>query len=69
MAGVSFTLENLNKLEECIIKCVRKVQYQDKVIEYRSIDEMLKVRDLMRRCLGLVTNPSRIFTQTSKGLC
>lgn len=50
-----FTLERLQALEEAIAKGEQRVKYSDKEIEYRSIEEMLKVRDLMRRNLGLKT--------------
>lgn len=69
MAGAAFTQENLDKLEEALVKGIKRVEYLDKEVEYRSVDEMLKIRDLMRRCLGLTLEPCRIFSKTSKGLC
>ena len=48
-----FTLERLEKLEAAIADGVRRVKYTDKEIEYQSLEDMLKARDLMRRKLGL----------------
>lgn len=50
----AFTQEMLTALESAIAEGARKVKYQDKEIEYRSLDEMMKVRDLIRRELGIV---------------
>lgn len=71
-----FTLEKLNDLECAIAEGIKRVKYSDKEVEYRSIDEMLKVRDLMRKKLGLKSacgknglfGGKRINAQHSKGL-
>ena len=49
----AFTAENLLALESAIVEGVRRVKYTDKEVEYRSIDEMFRIRDLMRGKLGL----------------
>jgi len=64
-----FTLDQLEKLEDAIAKGVKKVKYQDKEVEYRTLDEMLRLRDVMRKGLGLTKKCSRLFARTSKGLC
>lgn len=48
-----FTFERLEALEAAIAEGVKRVKYTDKEVEYRSIAEMLQVRDIMRRQLGL----------------
>lgn len=48
-----FTFERLEALEAAIAEGVTRVKYTDKEIEYRSLDDMMKARDLMRRKLGL----------------
>ena len=71
-----FTLEGLKKLEIAISKGVRRVKYTDKEIEYASLNEMLKARDVMRSCLGLnkrkgkcgLFGGKRIVANHSKGL-
>lgn len=47
----SFTLENLAILEKAIAGGVRRVKYSDKEIEYRSLNEMLQVYNLMHSVL------------------
>lgn len=53
MANLTFTQENLNALEQAIAEGAKRVKYSDKEIEYRSLEEMLKIRDLMKKELGL----------------
>lgn len=72
----AFTLEKLKALEAAIAEGVKRVKYSDKEVEYRSIDEMLRVRDLMKKELGLTTSCGkkglfggrRINVKHSKGL-
>jgi len=65
----SFTTEQLEALEKAIAEGILSVKYSDKMITYRSLDEMLKSRDLMRRSLGLLNDGGRILPSTSKGFC
>ena len=72
----AFTKENLLALEHAIVEGVRRVKYTDKEVEYRSIDEMFRIRDLMRSKLGLkkkcgaagLFGGQRIIPEHSKGL-
>ena len=72
----AFTLARLEALEIAIASGERRVKYSDKEIEYRSMDEMIKARELMRRKLGLSKNcgekglfgGKRIIAKHSKGL-
>jgi hypothetical protein len=71
-----FTFERLESLEAAIAEGVLTVKYSDKLVTYRSMDEMLKARDLIRRKLGLkkscgskgLFGGSRIVAKHSKGL-
>jgi hypothetical protein len=67
----NFTAEDLAALESAIAKGVKTVKYTDKEITYRSLDEMLKIRDMIRNCLGLNGNQRglRRVAQTDKALC
>jgi len=65
----NFSKEDLQALEKAIAQGVLEVKYTDKTITYRSLDEMLRIRELRRRCLGLNPVCSRIKVETSKGLC
>lgn len=48
----SFTQDQLDSLEAAIAEGVLVVEYKDKKVQYRSVDEMLKIRELMREALG-----------------
>ncbi len=71
-----FTFADLTALEKAIAEGVRRVKYSDKEIEYRSLDEMMKARSLMRESLGVkkrcgrkgLFGGTRIVGQHSKGL-
>ena len=71
-----FTTEKLQALEEAIGEGVLKVKYSDKEVEYRSLDEMYRIRNSMRKSLGLCPAPknaglfggSRAKMEHSKGL-
>ena len=63
----SFTEEQLKNLEKAIADGCLEVKYSDKSIRYRSMDEMLKARDLMRRELGKAGSSTRILAKHSKG--
>lgn len=49
----SFTSEQLEALSKAIAEGVHKVKYQDKEVEYRSLKDMIALRDTMRAELGL----------------
>lgn len=48
-----FTREQYDSLVEAIAAGVTNVSYSGKVINYRSIEDMIRVARLMRRDLGL----------------
>lgn len=72
-----FTIERLNALEGAIAEGALRVKYSDKEVEYRSLTDMLKIRDTMKKALCL--NPpndkkglfggKRAKMEHSKGLC
>lgn len=59
--------EQLNAINEAIASGARKVKYNDKEIEYRTLDEMIQIRDSLREQLGL-TETRRANPTYSKGL-
>lgn len=73
---MAFTQDKLDALEEAIADGALKVKYSDKEIEYRSLKEMLKIRDIMRKALGVdiscgssgLFGGKRIVITHSKGL-
>jgi hypothetical protein len=67
-AGMAWTQAQLDALEEAIASGVLTVKYTDKEVTYRSQKEMLTLRDMMRKALGLTSNGRRrIFPQAGKG--
>lgn len=48
----SWTQADLDALDDAIGKGVLEVEYDDKRVKYRSLDDMLKIRKLMLACLN-----------------
>lgn len=66
---MAWTQSQLDALEEAISQGALKVKYADKEVEYRSLNDMMQLRDIMRQDLGLNTAGSRrILAKHSKGL-
>lgn len=51
MSGTTYTWEQLEALEKSIAEGVKRVKYQDKEVEYRSLDEMLALANAIRAAL------------------
>jgi hypothetical protein len=49
---MSFSADDLEKLEKAIKSGVRRVKFADREVEYHSLADMIKARDLLRRELG-----------------
>lgn len=65
----AWTLDDIALLEKAIAQGTLRVQYADKLIEYRSLGDMLRTLDLMRKDLGVAPKDGgRKFAQHSKGL-
>ena len=66
---IGFTRENLAALEQAIATGAKRVKYADKEITYNSLQDMLALRGLMRKDLGITsTDSGRRYASTSKGL-
>lgn len=65
---MSFTQDQLTKLEAAIASGALEVRYADKTVKYHAMADMLKARDLMRLELGITSSSSgRKYASTSKG--
>jgi len=53
---MAWTQEELQKLEAAIAQGARVVKYADKEVEYRSLKEMLQIRDEIKKELGLISS-------------
>lgn len=63
-----FTEANLAAINQAIATGARECWYGDKRVAYRSLDEMIRIRDLIKENLGLKQqNTSRIFAKFNKG--
>ena len=49
----NFTTDALKRLEEAISRGVLSVQYEDRRTTYRTLEEMMRIRSLMRTELGI----------------
>ena len=66
---MAYTLEQLTALKASLAEGSKVVRYQDKWIEYRSFDEMIKIIDLIESELGLKKRNLRLLGKFSKGTC
>lgn len=65
----SFTQENLTAIEQAIATGATDVYYGDKRVAYRSLDDMMRIRDLIRKELGMNKAGNRIrYPDFNKGL-
>jgi hypothetical protein len=55
---MTFTLAQLNAIEDGIASGTTRVSYDGKSVEYRSFDEMLRIRLIIQTALGLITGKS-----------
>ena len=55
----TYTIEQLTALEKAIAEGVKRVKYQDKEVEYRSLEEMFTLANTMRAALYPETGGAR----------
>ncbi len=65
---MAFTVEQYEALKAAIAQGVLKVDYQDKSVTYRSLDEMIRVLRLIEEELGLRVRGARKYAEAGKGL-
>jgi hypothetical protein len=65
---MAYTTDNLAAIEKAIAEGTLEVSYGDKRVKYRSLSEMLQIRDLIRNELGLTASRVRKFAQFNSGL-
>jgi len=63
-----YTQAMYNALIEAIATGAREVWYGDKRVAYRTLDEMLRLKDAMEVYLGIATIPKRIYANFGKGI-
>jgi hypothetical protein len=65
---MSWTQSDIDALDTAIKKGVRRVSYQSGSVEYHSLDEMLKLRDIMQREVGGTAPVTRVVGAYDSGL-
>lgn len=71
---MAYTLDDINALKSAIATGARAVQYSDRRVEYRSLNDMQKTLDIMQAEVNGTTSTtksaigSRRIAVTSKGL-
>lgn len=53
---MAWTIAQLEAIERAIQNGSTRIRYENRDITYRSLDEMLRIRDLIRNELGLIGN-------------
>lgn len=68
MPETSWTTEDLTAIEVAIASGTRRVKYKDRDVEYSSLSELLKIRDLIRAALGVTSGRNtRILSEFDRG--
>lgn len=65
---MAYSQTDLDAIEESIASGTLKVKYADKEVTYRSLDELMKIRDMIRRSLGKTSTSGNLNPVYSKGL-
>jgi hypothetical protein len=68
MAQDTFTQENYRQLCDAIATGALEVQFADRKVTYRSLNEMLKIKSVMEKSLGLNKKSTNLYPVCSKGL-
>lgn len=65
---MAYTQDDLTAIETAIKSGALTVEYADKKVTYRSLAEMLRIRDIIRKALGLTNTSGRVLTNFDKGV-
>lgn len=62
------TQEKLDALEDAISQGILEVEYSDKRVKYRSLNEMIRIATRMKTELGLIKpNSGRVYPKFNSG--
>ncbi|MGY3278137.1 phage head-tail joining protein [Bradyrhizobium sp. S3.7.6] len=64
---MAFSQAQLDAIEEAIAAGSTSVSYEGKSVTYRSLDEMLRIRSIIRSALGLTTQRPTVLVEHSRG--
>lgn len=67
---MSFNQQQIDALQAAISQGALKVKYQDREVQYRSLDEMLQILNMMQNSVNNTSGKLKIITpEFDKGLC
>lgn len=64
---MAWTSDDLTRIEKAIASGTTKVKFSDKEVTYRTIDELFRVRDEIKKAIGQNTKKTRVLAKFSKG--
>ena len=64
---MAFSQAQLDAIEAGIAAGTTSVSYEGRSVTYRSLDEMLRVRAIIRNALGLTGKPVTVLAEHSRG--
>jgi hypothetical protein len=64
---MAWTTQQLAALEAAIAQGTTRVTFDGRTVEYRSLAEMIRLRDLMRRDLATMAPPGITYATFSRG--
>ncbi|MEJ5039162.1 phage head-tail joining protein [Pseudomonas sp. MYb398] len=64
---MAYTQKHLDAVEAAIARGEKTVRYTDRTVEYRSVDELLKARDVIRTSLANAAGPRPRVVRLSHG--
>jgi hypothetical protein len=62
-----YTQQDYEAISAAIAQGTRRVRIGDRDVEYRSLDEMLRIRGMMAKELNMARRPNRVVSSFSKG--
>ena len=64
---MAFTQKQLDSIENAIATGATRMTHEGRTVEFASLDAMLRVRDIIRRALGLVSGSSTVVVAHDRG--
>jgi len=64
-----YTLDDLEALESALASGAKRVEYNDRTVEFRSVRELKEAIQLVKKDLGLVKRGGRVLCESKKGTC
>lgn len=66
---MAYSLDDLNKLQAALASGASEVEYNDRVVKFRSVKQLKEAIQVVKQDLGLVKRSGRLLCKASKGTC